>query len=223
MLNFLRRTELFHDLSEEELSALLSCLAAERRRCRKGEVILRAGEVTTRMGLVLSGRVQIENDDPWGNRSVLMSVGAGSIFAETYACLGSVPLMVSAVATEECEVLFLSAAKLLSPCERGCGFHQKVIKNLLTLCAEKNLSLSRRMFHTSAKTIRARVSSYLSFEAKRRGSERFAIPFDRQQLADYLGVDRSALSHELGKMQKEGLLTVKKNRFELIKIEEAME
>ena len=174
MLNFLRQTELFHDLSEEELSALLSCLAAERRRCRKGEVILRAGEVTTRMGLVLSGRVQIENDDPWGNRSVLMSVGAGSIFAETYACLGSVPLMVSAVATEECEVLFLSAAKLLSPCERGCGFHQKVIKNLLTLCAEKNLSLSRRMYIPRQRP--SAVGSPPTFPSRRNGGAANALP-----------------------------------------------
>lgn len=223
MREFLRQTELFHGLSEEELSALLTCLAAEQRRFRKGEVILRAGEVTAHFGLVLSGRVQIENDDPWGNRSILSNVGPGSIFAETYACLSQVPLMVSAVATEECEVLFLAAAKLLAPCENGCGFHQKVIRNLLTLCAEKNLSLSRRMFHTSAKTIRGRVTSYLSFEAARQGKNAFRIPFDRQQLADYLGVDRSALSHELGKMQKEGLLTVKKDRFTLIKIEEAME
>lgn len=223
MLDFLRETELFSGLTEGELSALMTCLAAERRRYRKGEIILRAGEVTKNFALVLSGRVQVENDDPWGKRSVLMSVGAGSIFAETYACLQNVPLMVSAVATEECEVLFLSAARLLSPCEGGCSFHARVIRNLLTLCAEKNLSLSRRMFHTSAKTIRGRVTSYLSFEAARRGKNEFAIPFDRQQLADYLGVDRSALSNELSKMQREGLLTVKKNRFTLIKIKEELE
>ena len=223
MREILQNTPLFHGITEGELNSLLTCLDAERRRYRKGETILRAGEVTAYFGLVLSGRVQIENDDPWGNRSILSNVEAGSIFAETYACLSEVPLMVSAVATQECEILFLSAAKLLSPCESGCGFHRRVIRNLLSLCAQKNLALSRRMFHTSAKTIRARVTSYLSFEAARQGKKEFRIPFDRQQLADYLGVDRSALSGELGKMQREGLLAVKKNRFTLINIKDAID
>lgn len=176
-------------------------------------MIYRAGDTVQSMGLVLSGRVQIENDDLWGNKSVLDSIAPGMVFAETYAFLPGEPLMVSAVASEPSEILFLNGARILQSCPNACIHHSKLIRRLLTISSQKNLNLSRRIFHTSAKTIRGRLVSYLSGQAAQSQSPDFTIPFNRQQLADYLSVDRSALSNELGKMQRDGLLQVNKNHF----------
>lgn len=214
-LDFLTQTQLFRDIPVGELSGLLNCLRAVRRQYEKGAVLCSAGERTASIGLVLSGSVHIESDDVWGNKSILSSVGPGQVFAETYACLPDEPLMVSVTAAEDTAVLFLQAARLLAPCSRACPHHAQLIRNLLFVSARKNLTLSRRIFHTAPKTIRGRLLSYLSMQAIRTGSDSFSIPFDRQQLADYLGVDRSALSAELGRMRRDGLLDFKKNRFRL--------
>ena len=210
------RTPLFRGADAGEASRILECLGAERRRYGRDQTIYRAGDTVTALGLVLSGSVSIENDDFWGNRSILDRVEPGQVFAETYACVPGEPLMVSAVAAEPSEVLFLSVARLLAPCAKGCACHALLIRNLLSISAQKNLRLSRRIFHTSAKTIRGRLLSYLSYQAARAGGGEFEIPFNRQQLADYLGVDRSALSAELGKMRREGLLETDRNRFRLL-------
>ena len=212
---FLSCTPLFRGIKAEEIEQLLHCLHAVQRGYKKGEAIYKMAGTAPAIGLVLSGSVTIANDDVWGNRSVLDSVGPGQVFAETYACLPDEPLMVSVVAAEHTEVLFLRAAQLLSPCATACGRHVQLIRNLLSVSAQKNLTLSRRIFHTSAKTIRERLLSYLSFQAIRQRSDRFSIPFNRQQLADYLGVDRSALSKEMSKMRAAGLIDFQKNRFEL--------
>ena len=137
----------------------------------------------------------------------------GNIFAETYACIPGEPLMVNIVAIEDSRILCLNMLHLLTTCERSCPHHNKLIRNLLAILAQKNLHLSRRSFHTAAKTIRARLLSYLSYEASRQGSLSFDIPFNRQQLADYLNLDRSALSNELSKMQKEQIIICHRNHF----------
>lgn len=160
---------------------------------------------------MLKGNALIENDDIWGNRSVLDYVKEGQIFAETYACALDEKLMVNVIAMSDCEVLFLDVRKILKVCPNACEFHQNLVQNLLAISAQKNLNLSRRIFHTSSKTIRGRLLSYLSYQAMEREKEEFDIPYNRQQLADYLGVDRSAMSNELGKMQKDGLIEVKRN------------
>ena len=214
-LDFLTQTQLFRDIPVGELSGLLNCLRAVRRQYEKGAVLCSAGERTASIGLVLSGSVHIESDDVWGNKSILSSVGPGQVFAETYACLPDEPLMVSVTAAEDTAVLFLHAPHMLAPCTQTCICHAQLIRNLLFVSARKNLELSRRAFHTAPKTIRGRLLSYLSMQAIHAGSDSFSIPFDRQQLADYLGVDRSALSAELGRMRREGLLDFRKNWFDL--------
>lgn len=214
-LDFLTQTQLFRDIPVDELSGLLNCLRAVRRQYEKGAVLCSAGERTASIGLVLSGSVHIESDDVWGNKSILSSVGPGQVFAETYACLPDEPLMVSVTAAEDTAMLFLHAPHMLAPCTQTCICHAQLIRNLLFVSARKNLELSRRAFHTAPKTIRGRLLSYLSMQAIRTGSDSFSIPFDRQQLADYLGVDRSALSAELGRMRREGLLDFRKNWFHL--------
>lgn len=212
----LSKTALFRGVTPEELEAMLVCLGADQRQFAKRQMICRTGEIVSSLGLVLSGSVLIETDDFWGNTTVLDSVGPGQVFAETYACTPGEPLMVNVVAAEPAEVLFLKIGKLLAVCSRACDCHNKLIRNLLALSAQKNLSLSRKIFHTSAKSIRGRLLSYLSDQALRSGSRSFDIPFNRQQLADYLNVDRSALSNELSKMQRDGMLRVERNHFELL-------
>lgn len=216
---FLSQTVLFRGTTPEEVRSMLGCLSAEKRQYQRGDVIYHAGDVVTSMGLVLAGSVSIENNDVWGNTSILDNVGVGQVFAETYACVPGEPLMISVVAAEATEILFLNTNRILNVCSNSCGFHNKLIQNLLTISAQKNLNLSRRIFHTSSKSIRGRLLSYLSFQAVRQGSREFDIPFNRQQLADYLSVDRSAMSNELSKMQREGLLRVKRSHFVLVGID----
>lgn len=217
-MDFIRlsKTALFRGTTPQEVDGMLSCLGAEQRSFSKNEMIYRTGDLVASLGMVLSGNVLIENDDLWGNTTVLDSVGPGHIFAETYACATGEPLMVNVVAAGAVNVLFLNVNRVLQVCSHTCTHHNKLIRNLLTISAQKNLNLSRKIFHTSSKSIRGRLLSYLSYQAVCHGSRAFTIPFNRQQLADYLNVDRSALSNELSKMQREGLLTVDKNHFSLL-------
>ncbi len=212
---FLTTTLLFRGTTEAEAKEMLVCLGAREKQYAKGATIYHAGEPVESMGLVLSGSALIEMSDLWGNSTVLDCAAAGQLFAETYACIPSEPLMVSVKANEACSVLFLNAARLMSACQNSCAHHARLIQNLLQISAQKNLTLSRRSIHTAPKTIRGRLLSYLSEQAKQQGGYHFTIPYDRQQLADYLGVDRSALSNELSKMQRDGLLTYKKSTFSL--------
>ena len=195
---------------------MLDCLRTEEKKYKKGEMILRMGDTVSSLGMVISGSVLIENDDIWGNRSILDQIGPGQIFAETYACVTGEKLMVNVAAATDVKVLFFHIERVIETCPQSCQFHGRLIKNLLAISAQKNLSLSRRIFHTSPKTIRAKLLSYLSDQALIYGKNEFDIVFNRQQLADYLGVDRSAMSSELSRMQKDGLIKVKRNHFELL-------
>ena len=211
----LSQSALFRGANPDEIEAMLGCLAAQTRRYGKGALIYGAGQTVTALGLVLHGSVLIQSEDAWGRATVMDSLGPGQIFAETYACTPGEPLMVNVLAAEPCEVLFLQVSRILESEEDGCPHQHRLVQNLLALFAQKNLTLSRKIFHTSAKTIRERLLSYLSDQAIRAQSRSFSIPFDRQQLADYLNVDRSALSNELSKMQREGLIQVHRSQFVL--------
>ena len=204
----LTQTSLFSGISQADLSNLLSCLAAVERRYSKGTVILAEGEPTQWMGLVLEGRAIISCADVWGKSSILGFAEPGAVFGEAYACVPGEALLISVCAAEETRVLFLNVGKLLTVCGNACPFHAQLIRNLLSISAGKNLQLSRRIFHTTPKSIRGRLQSYFSECAKKSGSLTFTLPFNRQQLADYLGVDRSAMSSELSKMQRDGLIQV---------------
>lgn len=214
----LASSPLFHGTTPKEIETMLSCLKAKERNFSKNTFLYRAGEQVHELGLVLSGSVSIESDDLWGGHTILDRVGPGRVFAETYACIPGEALMVNVVAMEVASVLFLDIRSMLQTCTSACSCHQKIIYNLLTIATQKNLTLSRRSLHTVPKTIRARLLSYLSFQALQQGRRDFYIPFYRQQLADYLNVDRSTLSAELGKMKKDGLLQVEKNHFLLYNV-----
>lgn len=204
---------LFRGISPDDTEHVLGCLSAVERHYKKGDVIFRSGEHAKYMGLVVNGRVEIVHDDFWGNRQVLGNAGAGELFGESYACMPDEVFMVTALAAEDCELLFLEIGKILTVCSPACEFHSHMIHNLLYILAEKNLRLTRKIDHMGKRTIREKVMAYLSFQAEQQKSRTFSIPFNRQQLADYLAVDRSALSAELSRMQKDGILRFEKNCF----------
>lgn len=209
----LQKTMLFRGMTDSEIAEALQVLEAHEKRCEKDETLLTAGSVTERIGLILEGSVTIESNDAWGNRTIISHVGCGQVFAETYALLENEPMLVDVVASEDCRILFLRSGRIQSLQNCPNPWTLKYITNLLTISMHKNLILSGRSFHTAPKTIRGRVMAYLNSVSLQRGSREFDIPFDRQQLADYLNLERSALSKELGKMQREGLIYCRKNHF----------
>lgn len=215
-MSTLAESPLFRGIDPADLDALLTCLGAAERRYRKGEVILAEGAPTERMGVVCVGLALIESSDVWGGNTILGSAGPGAVFAEAYACVPGEPLRISVTAAEDTTVLFLQVGKILTTCPNGCAFHARLVRNLLAVCAQKSLQLSRRMLHTRSKSIRGRLLSYFSEQVKRSGSCVFTIPYSRQQLADYLGVDRSAMCSTLSKLQQEGILRYHRNRFEVV-------
>jgi len=209
------RTSLFMGASPDETRAMLHCLDARCKAFGKGERIYQMGDLVRSMGLVLEGSVRIENVDAWGNVSVLGRAAQGQVFAEAYACLPGEPMLVDVVAAEPCRVLMLDVSRIVGVCSTACAHHSRLLLNLLAILSRKNLESSRRSFHTAPKTIRGKVLAYLSHLAAQQGSQTVEVPFNRQQLADYLGVDRSALCSELTRMQNDGLLDVRRSLFTL--------
>ena len=212
-IDVIKKAYIFQGITDNELDGMLKCFSSRVKYYKKGEYIYCAGTPITSLGLVVNGSIIVEYNDLWGNHSVLDCVTAGGIFAENYALSYGEILMVDIVANEESEILFLDTSTVLATCHHACSCHQKFIRNLLALAAAKSLNLSRHIIHISSKNIRGRVLSYLSLCASSNSNYEFDIIYDRQQLADYLCVDRSALSAELSKMKKEGLLDFKKNHF----------
>lgn len=224
--NFLLSTIPFYGFNEEEMQEALHTFRAKKLSYKKNDIILYAGEEIHSFGIVLEGQVMIESIDFLGNLMLLGENRRGDIFAETYAYLGNLPLMVNVRANMDTEVLFLD----IGASNRNEGSQKtwflKFIQNLLTASSQKNVALSQRSFHTRSKSVRSRISSYLSYQSLLHGKMEFLIPLNRQEMADYLNLDRSALSKELGKMKEEGLIKFKKNKFRLdtehFEVEESM-
>lgn len=205
----------FYGLTEAELDEIQKLHCMHSALFEKNTLILHAGDRIHEMGIVMSGSVNIENVDLWGNKSILSNIQPGQTFAETYA-LRREPMMVDAVAAENCKILFLDMSVLMDSSHTGRTWYVKMLTNMLNISVQKNLTLSSRIFCTSSKTIRGRILTYLSFLSVNSGSKIVTVPFDRQQLADYLNIDRSALSKELGKMRDEGIIEFHKSQFRLI-------
>ena len=212
-LPVIRSSQLFSGTSEEELTAMLSCLKAEKKDFPKEAFVLRAGDAADSIGLVLSGNILVIQEDIWGNRNILSKAGAGQTFAAAYACAPGSVLNVSVMTETPVTAMFLNVRRILTVCPSACSHHSRIIRNLLGEMAEKNLRLSEKLTHMGQRSTRAKLMSYLSSEAQRLGKYEFDIPFSRQQLADYLAVERSGLSLELGKMRSEGLLDFHKGHF----------
>lgn len=211
----IRSSQLFSGISEDELSAMLSCLNAEKKDFPKEAFVLRTGDTAESIGLVLAGSVLVIQEDIWGNRNILSKAGPGQTFAAAFACAPGSVLNVSVIAQTPVTTLFLNVKRILNVCPSACAHHSRIIRNLLGELAEKNLRFSEKLTHMGQRSTRAKLMSYFSAEAQRLGKYEFDIPFSRQQLADYLGVERSGLSLELGKMRTEGLLDFHKSHFVL--------
>ena len=207
---------LFRQLSEEEIPQVLDTLHAQEKRFEKGAQILSAGHTTEWMGLVLSGSVTVQSDDLWGKRTILSHVGRGGYFAASFAWLRDEIMLVDVVANESCRVLFLNIGALRTIPQEQHPWAAKLLANLLSIAAQKNLALTGRIFNTAPKSARARIMAYLNRVSIQKQSREFDIPFDRQQLADYLNLERSVISKELGRMREEGLIRTRKNHFVLL-------
>lgn len=214
---FLSETNLFKGLSEAQIKNVLPCLGPLVQNYNKNEIVLKSGDVTDKIGMVVKGGVNIFVVSYWGQGQIFGHVKPGEIFAENYAALPDSELLCDVIAQKDSEILFFDFSCLVKTCQKACPYHNELILNLTRIAARKNLLFSNRMIHTSSKSIRGRVSSYLSEQATINNSNLFSIPFNRQELADYLNVDRSALSNELSKIQLEGLLEFYKNSFKLNK------
>lgn len=213
-LTILTECALFHGLREAQIREMLPCLSARQSRFRRGQFLLRAGDRVAFAGILLSGEAEVLQEDFWGNRNLLAAVGPGDLFAEAFACAHAVS-PVSVLCKTDGSVLYLNVRAVFSPCEKACAQHKALSQNLIRVLAEKNMQLNEKAGFLSQRTTREKLLAYLSAQARRAGSASFRIPFDRQQLADFLSVNRSAMSAELSRMQREGLLCVDRSSFTL--------
>ena len=206
---------LFFGIKENDLGAMLGCLDAKVRSFEDGEAVIREGDRAGVIGIVLSGAVTVERVDYHGNKSIVGRVSENGMFAESYACAGITEIPVTVVAAEKSEIMLADVSKMLYTCKNSCAHHNRLVFNLMKIIAQKNLVLNQKNEIMSAKTTRDKLLLYLETLVKRKGPE-ITVPFDRQGLADFLGVDRSGLSAEISKLRAEGVLECRKNRFRLL-------
>lgn len=211
----LRNNPIFHGMNDEEILSVLHCVNAVVIRKERDEFIFREGDSTSTMGVVLKGTVLIIQGDIWGHRSIINRIEVGGCFGESFAAMSGSILSVSAIADEACEIMMLNLNRLMAVCPSACEHHNKLIRNLVSVLAGKILMLNDKITHMSKRSTRDKLTSFLSSEARRQGKLSFDISYDRQQLADFLCVERAAMSVELSKLQKEGIIKTNRNHFEL--------
>ena len=213
----LRKCPLFCGIKNAELSAMLSCLGARIARFDKGDSIMSEGEAARYVGIVLSGTVHIMRVDYFGNRSIIEGIGPSGLFGESFACAAVPAIPVNVIAAESAEVMLIDCLKITCSCSNVCEFHQRMIYNLLKVVAEKNLAFHQKIEITSRRTTREKLLTYLLLQAKAAGTDSFEIPYNRQELADYLGVERSGLSVEIGKLRRQGVISADRKQFRFLK------
>jgi len=212
----LSKCSLFDGIDSKDLSAVLACLGAKISDYHKNQIIFQEGDPAKYVGIVLSGAAQIIQEDYYGNRSILTRVEPSELFGESFACAGISALPVSVTASESCQVMLIDCRRITVSCSSACSFHNKMIFNLLRVVATKNLLFHQKLQITSHRTTREKLMAYLLAQAKQADSRSFTIPYDRQALADYLGVDRSAMAAEISKLRRDGVIACEKSRFELL-------
>ena len=208
---------LFEGISETELKTLLLCLSARQKHFKKNRFIFNAGDKIDSIGIVLGGAVHVIREDFWGKRKILSRLEEGELFGEAFACADVKEIPVSVMAAEDSEILFVNCERIIKTCKSTCTFHAGLIKNLTLLLAEKNIALIQKLEYITQPSTREKLLSYLSEQARLAGKSMFSIPFNREELADYLSVERSAMSAELSKMKTDGIILYQKNNFELLK------
>ena len=215
ILPVIRSSLLFTGMEDSQILDMLACLSAKDRTYAKGEYLIREGDPVADVGVVLAGSVHVIREDFWGNRNIIAVLETGDVFGESYACAGSAPSGVSVVALEATQVLTLNAQRALTSCASACAFHSALIRNLVSMLAVKNLRLNEKLVHVTQRNTREKLLAFLSSQSLQKGAATFEIPFNRQELADYLSVDRSAMSLALCKLRDEGMLAFHRNRFTL--------
>ena len=215
-INTIKMSPLFAGTSVNEIYSMLTCLGSVISTSEKGEAVFHSNENITDMGLVLSGSLHLEQEDYWGNRSLLTRIGVGELFGEVYACNPSLATNISAAAAENTVILFMNVQRIATLCTSNCVYHTRLIHNLLAILAQKAYMLTGKINHITKRTTRSKLLSYFSEQALLTGSNEFVIPFTRQELADFLSVNRSAMSAELSKMHEEGIVKFRKNKFKLL-------
>jgi len=218
MNNFsvLQKSPLFQGVSDIELAGMMKCLGAKAKTYSKGDSVYRAQDYVSEIGIVAEGRVHIVKDDAWGNHNIVTEICKGEMFAEAFVCGGVGVLPVSAIAASDCEVIFVDFQRIITQCSNACVFHALLIHNIVGVLARENIMLQGKMEHITKRSTREKLLSYLSEQARQRGANSFEIPFNRQSLADYLSVERSALSAEMSRLKSEGIIDYRKSHFEII-------
>ena len=214
-IGILKKCILFKGIEEDEILSMLSCLDARVVDARKGEYIFSEGEAAKYVGIVLTGEAQIVRNDFFGNRTIVAAIMPGELFGESFACAEVEELPVSVAASENSEIMLIDCKRIITTCSSSCRFHNMIIHNLLQVLANKNLAFNKKIEITSKRTTRDKLMTYLLSQAKNHGSSSFEIPFDRQELADYLGVERSAMSKEISKMKDDGLIECERSWFKV--------
>jgi CRP-like cAMP-binding protein len=215
-IGILKRTQMFAGVIDDEISSMLNCLGARLKSYKKGEYVLRQGEHLSDIIVLVEGNLHIQKDDYWGNRSILGQISVGELFGEAYIAPESSALLNDVVAVEDSTIILFDVKRIITTCPSACRFHAMVVQNMFFAISEKNRRLVQKLGHMSKRSTREKLISYLSEEAKKQNTASFTIPFNRQQLADFLSVDRSAMSNELCKMRDDGLLEFDKNQFRLL-------
>lgn len=215
-LDVLKACPLFEEIGDENLLRMLNCLGAKVQLFDKKYTIIAEGNPAKFIGIVLSGSVQITQTDFFGNRSIVAVSQQGEMFSEAFACAEVKAIPVSIIATEPSEIMLIDCSHILHTCANHCGFHQQLIFNLMKSLAVKNILFHQKIEVISKRSTREKLMSYLMLCAKKADSNSFTIPFDRQELADYLCVERSGLSSEIGKLKKEGIIDAHKKHFEIL-------
>ena len=215
MIQTIKETPLFVSLNESELAHILECLCARKKTYDAKEFIIRETDVTGEIGVVQSGSVHIITEDAFGNRSITAKLHRGEPFGQVYAGGNVQSSPVSVQADTDCEVIFLKFHKIVSPCSRACRFHSKVIENMMGVLADRNLMMNRKLNILSQRTIRDKLLAYLGWQAELTNSRSFEIPYNRDELADFLCVNRSALSREISHMCDEGIIETDSSHFRL--------
>jgi len=215
-LPILRKCPLFAKVDDGDIPGMLGCLTAVIKEVKKNQFIFSEGEPAVYVGILLDGSAHVEKQDFYGNRSIVSSVAPGDLFAESFACAGVTEMPVSVVAVEDSKVMLIPCQRITVGCANACAHHSQMIYNLLQIVAVKNLEFHRKLEITANRTTREKLLAYLQLQAKEKGSSTFSIPYDRQGLADYLGVERSAMSAELGKLRRDGVIDFSRSKFTLL-------
>ncbi len=215
-MNCLKNCILFQKMNEQQIESLLKCFGVEIKKYKKNQMIMDEDCSVHHIGIVLTGMVQLEQNDIYGTRNIVGIIEPKELFLESFACAHIERLGMRLCALEECEIMFVEYHKLMHPCCKGCMMHHQIIDNMIELLAMKNIHFHNKLQILSKRTTKEKLLAYLNMQVKIQGSKTITIPFDRQQLADYLGVERSGLSMEISKLKKANIIDCYKNQFKII-------